>query len=119
MCSPGTSGPYQTCSRSVVPTDACNLDASGGMGTSCTDMTPGFFVVLMAVQTMTANQASAYCEWGCGAATCRIELSDGLPVELMEFSVDEPDPDDDADREERQPAYYLVGDHETQPPRRV
>ncbi len=44
---------------------------------------------------MTSLQASAYCEWGCGAATGRIELSDGLLAELMVFSAEERDRGDD------------------------
>jgi len=88
VCSPGTGGPFQTCSRAVVPTDGCFLSADGGMGTSCTYMSMSSTQTLRAVQTMTATRPSAFCEWRCGTATCLVRLSDGLPVELMNFRVE-------------------------------
>lgn len=98
-CAPGGGGPYSVCSRIVYPSDACFLDMNNSMGTICAETTLStsapVVVRLMAVQTMTSLQASAYCEWGCGVATCRIEMSDGLPVELMEFSVNDAESESD------------------------
>jgi hypothetical protein len=39
----------------------------------------GTFVALKVSQPVTSMQPSAFCEWGCGAQTCRIQLSDDLP----------------------------------------
>jgi hypothetical protein len=36
-----------------------------------------------------AAGAQAGCEFTCGAKTCRMYGADGLPVELMSFSVDD------------------------------
>ncbi len=87
-CGPGSSGPYQSCSRIVNPSDACNLDSNAGNGTICSDSGAFSGVNLIASQTNSAFQASAFCNWGCGAEDCIVRLSDGLPVELMDFSIE-------------------------------
>jgi len=86
----------------VLPTDACNTDAYGANGTVCSTSimtTFGTFVALKVSQPVTSMQPSAFCEWGCGAQTCRIQLSDGLPVELMSFEID--GQEDEADNTEQ------------------
>jgi hypothetical protein len=44
--------------------------------------------LLFAVGDAPAN-GTEYCQWQCGGETCRINLLDGLPVELLDFAVEE------------------------------
>ena len=54
---------------------------------------PGPLVVTLSANAHTGNTASPYCAWTCTCGTAlnpgvRIDGSDGLPVELMDFSVE-------------------------------
>jgi hypothetical protein len=45
-------------------------------------------VYLFAFGFLLTTTPAAYCQWDCNGTTCRIDLVDGLPVELMDFSVE-------------------------------
>lgn len=82
------------CDRNLAYAADCGVPVNNGNGTVCTPPSAGAgFFNLAASQPNTVFQNSAFCSWGCTyntsiTGTCRINLSDGLPVELMGFSVD-------------------------------
>ncbi len=101
-CSPGAMS-FQKCTRALAESVFCGPAMTNGNATACNPTTPAGLTALMASQPVTANRASAFCSWDCNfpnttgdTANCRIRLSDGLPVELMEFSIDD-DPSADGD----------------------
>lgn len=116
LCAPGSSGPYSMCSRGLAYLAGCGAPMNNGMGTSCTPPSAAMVGDLTATQTNTADQAAAFCSWACthtGAGgsvttTCRIDLLDGLPVELMEFSIDA-DAEDGATAGEKEPGDAEAG----------
>lgn len=91
-------GPFSMCDRNFATGQSCQPPANNGNGTACNpSASAGGVYILSASQTSTAVQGSAFCSWNCGGEICRINLSDGLPVELMEFSIDGGEPDDGGD----------------------
>ncbi len=99
-CSPALA-PYASCYRSVDLTAAqgCLTPTNNGMGTVCSPGGPVMGATLLFVsQTAMALRPSAFCQWNCGGEVCLIRLSDGLPVELMDFSVTEAPADSGDDR---------------------
>ncbi len=97
----GAPPPYSMCTRvhtmSITMLPSCTY-MNNGNGTDC-DIEGSDF---KASQSMAGSQASAFCQWSCygGTQSCRIELSDGLPVELLEFSIDGGEADATQDEEE-------------------
>ncbi len=100
MCDPSGAPPYSRCDRNLASGRSCQTPVNNGNGTVCNPAAANTMVnIFSATQTATANRDSAFCSWQCIATappptmeTCRINLLDGLPIELMEFSVggDEP-----------------------------
>jgi hypothetical protein len=97
-------GPFSSCVRSAVTND-CLAPTNNGMGTSCfPNVAVRSTTLFSAAQSNTMYQASAFCNWACaGGQTCRINLSDGLPVDLLDFEVDQPRRDTAEARSEAEP----------------
>ena len=83
-----TTAPYEECYRSLTATQTCQAPVNAGNGTVCSPAVTTSAVVLRAYQSATSLQPTAYCDWQCGGVSCRIQLADGLPVELLEFSIE-------------------------------
>ncbi len=103
-CVPSGAPPYSMCDRNVASNVSCQAPMNNGAGTVCVPSIADTSAInFFATQTMAADRAAAFCRWQCttsgtaGSANCRINLSDGLPVELMEFSVGSDEPDGDGD----------------------
>ncbi len=95
--------PFSMCDRNLAAAYACQAPVNNGNGTVCNPASAAATFILAATQTNAAFQSSAFCSWNCtngtGSATCRINLSDGLPIELMEFSVESSKAGDGQDQE--------------------
>lgn len=89
-------GADRICTRSVTCTPFCssvvNVIESGGA--SCSESGSGGAWILIA-ERQTDSDPAPVCQWqvnegggGFGSAVARIDSSDGLPVTLLEFTVD-------------------------------
>ncbi len=108
-CTPYGSPPFAMCDRNVASNRSCQAPMNNGAGTICnpsiadTDAI-GFFVTQ--THTMATVRSAAFCSWQCTTTvtpptmvTCRIQLSDGMPIELMDFSVEDDEPAGGVDQE--------------------
>ena len=50
---------------------------------------PTINVSAVVARFMTSAPGSAFCQWFCDGNICRVRRSDGMPVELMDFAVEE------------------------------
>ena len=68
----------------------CSLVSSNAQFCFPSDMAMKVSVTfgLQASANLTATTAP-FCEWNCDCGTARIDGSDGLPVELLEFEIDD------------------------------
>ncbi len=106
MCDPYGSPPYSMCDRNLASAMSCQAPVNNGNGTVCAPasaMTMAFAFSVSQPNTNMTIRSSAFCSWQCTypaptMVTCRIQLLDGLPIELMEFSVESDEPAGD-DRE--------------------
>ncbi len=110
-CSPGTA-PFSMCDRNIASGRSCQAPVNNGAGTVCNPAVANMTVFIFSATQTNTNmtiRSAAFCSWQCTTtappppttATCRIDLLDGLPIELMGFSVggDEPAGDDHRDGE--------------------
>lgn len=101
VCNPISYGTMQigiNCFKSETMTtrmagDACVTTGSNNAQCnanlfSATFMSSYFYGAVVGAQNLfTTGTAAPYCQWSCPCGTVRIDGSDGLPVELLEFSV--------------------------------
>lgn len=81
-----TVNPLTACTTAGSNSAACQRDSNG----------PGFLLIASASGAQLMNNPS--CSWNCGACgTIITDSGDGLPVELMEFSVEVEDERDAED----------------------
>ncbi len=84
-------GPFESCFRILTASQPCQVAMNNNMGTVCLPADDMGAMTLFASQSNSGLQVDAYCQWQCGGQTCRIDLADGLPVELMGFSIEDED----------------------------
>ena len=106
MCDPSGAPPYSMCFRNLASPKSCQAPVNNAMGTVCAPSSAMTMVFGVAVtQTNTADRAAAYCRWSCTTTvgptmvTCRVDLADGLPIELMGFSIEDESEGDDSQAE--------------------
>ncbi len=108
-CVPFGSPPFTMCDRNMASNRNCQAPVNNGAGTICNPSvadTDAIGLSVIQTNTVATVRSAAFCSWQCTTTstpptmvTCRIQLLDGLPIELMDFSVEDDQPAEGKDRE--------------------
>ncbi len=101
-CAPYGAPPFTMCDRNLASNYSCQAPVNNGAGTICVPSaadTSAINFFATQTNTMASVRSAAFCSWSCSGEICRIQLSDGMPIELMDFSVEDDQPAEGKDRE--------------------
>ena len=94
----GSTAAVPCSTTAMTNVNACVVAGVGSGSYGCTN-TMGCRALVAIASGVTTNPTPRSCQWNCAPAcgTQLIDNSNGLPVELMEFSIDEEDAQDETD----------------------